>query len=249
MTTEILTPVGRLVQGSLTKGYDKDAEGRPLKTQAGNPRVKYFMALAIPKTDASINAIFQAIATEARISFPTLFDANGNCSSPLFAWKYTDGDTKPEKEGFAGHWIFNFSGGYAPTIYNAGGKGIKLDADTIKCGHYIRIAGTIAGNDSSQRPGVYLNPKIIEFIGYGAEIVQGMDGASVFGGTPATVPSYVQTTPTAPTGSAMYQPQQQQAPAPAYQPPWQPQQQQAPAVAPHPGFLNTTPPYVNNNND
>ena len=49
----ILTPPGRLVQGSLYKGSTQDAEGNPLivKTgpNAGQSRVDYFFAVAIPK--------------------------------------------------------------------------------------------------------------------------------------------------------------------------------------------------------
>ena len=50
----IVTPVGRLVMGSLYKPSTKDADGNPLvyKTglKAGQARSNYFLALAIPKT-------------------------------------------------------------------------------------------------------------------------------------------------------------------------------------------------------
>ena len=51
------TPVGRLVAGSLYKGQDKDAEGRPLVVkngpQAGQPRLDFYFAIAIPNRVAT----------------------------------------------------------------------------------------------------------------------------------------------------------------------------------------------------
>jgi hypothetical protein len=50
---EILTPVGRLVQGSLYNPNTTDAENRPLVfksgANAGQPRVDYYFGLAIAK--------------------------------------------------------------------------------------------------------------------------------------------------------------------------------------------------------
>ena len=51
--TNFTTPVGRLVMGSLYKAQDKDADGKPLLIKsgpnAGQPKVQYFFALAVPK--------------------------------------------------------------------------------------------------------------------------------------------------------------------------------------------------------
>ncbi len=123
--TQILTPVGRLVQGDCFEPQTTDAEGKPLLIKngpnAGQPRVEYFMAIAVPKTDAGYNEVWAAIHGVARAAFPSLFDAAGNCINPKFAFKVTDGDsqvpntkgTKPcDREGFPGNWIMNFSGGF-----------------------------------------------------------------------------------------------------------------------------------------
>jgi len=49
----ITSPVGRIVMGSLYDPSTTDAEGKPLVVKtgpnAGQPRVNYFFALAIPK--------------------------------------------------------------------------------------------------------------------------------------------------------------------------------------------------------
>ena len=107
MTTEridLLTPVGRLVQGSPFEPQTTDAEGRPLviKTgpNTGQPRVDYFMAIAIPKTDPGWPELWAKIQATAKRDFPSLFDAAGACINPAFAFKVVDGDsTVPNQKG------------------------------------------------------------------------------------------------------------------------------------------------------
>ncbi len=238
--THILTPVGRLVQGDCFAFQSKDAEGNPLiiKTgpNAGQPRVEYFMAIAIPKTDAGYPELWADIHTVARTAFPSLFDAAGNCIQPKFAFKVTDGDSaipntrgaKPcDKEGFPGNWILNFSGGFAPTCYTAGGKELIIAPEMLKRGDYIRIYGSVTGNDSQQQPGIYLNHSMVERVGFGEEINSGPSGDSVFGASAAALPAGASATP-----MASATPLAQSAPAPRAAAP-------APSnVAPAPDFLN-----------
>ncbi len=213
--TQILTPVGRLVQGDCFEGQTKDAEGNPLVVKngpnAGQPRVDYFIAIAIPKTDASYNELWAKIHGEKRAAFPSLFDASGNCINPKFAFKVTDGDSqvpntkgvKPcDRVGFPGHWVLNFSGGYAPKCYTAGGAERIVDPAMIKRGYYVRISGTVKGNGSQQQPGIFLNHSMVELVGYGEEIVTGPDANAVFGGTPvAALPAGASATPLAPAAA------------------------------------------------
>lgn len=209
---DILTPVGRLVQGDCFEGQTKDAEGKPLVVRegpnAGKERTTFFMALAIPKTEPTYAALWAQIHGEAARSFPTLFDAQGNCSLSTFAFKVRDGDsTIPNQsgkrpcdlEGFPGHWILNFSGGFAPKVYRKGGQELVQSPEEVKRGYYVRIAGSVAGNGSLLRPGVYLNHSMVELCGYGTEIYSGPDPA-LFGESPAAaLPAGASATPLAPT--------------------------------------------------
>ncbi len=220
--TTILTPVGRLVQGDCFDGQNTDAEGRPLVIKngpnAGQPRVDYFMALAIPKTDAGYAQLDATVRQTAASAFPTLFDPQGNCINPKFAFKITDGDSQiPNtkgvapctREGFPGHWILNFSGGFAPKCYTKGGAEVIVDKKAIKRGDYIRISGSVAGNGSMQQPGVFLNHSMVEFVGHGVEIITGPDAAAVFGGNPAPAagsPTPVAGTPIAQPAAAVVTP-------------------------------------------
>ena len=209
--TEILTPVGRLVMGDCFEAQTTDAEGKPLLIKngpnTGQPRVDYYMGIAVPKTDAGYNELWAKVHGEARLAFPGLFDAAGNCVNPKFAFKIIDGDSrvpntkgiKPcDREGFAGHWVLNFSGGFAPKCYTAGGAEVITDPNMIKRGYFIRIYGSVKGNGSQQQPGIFLNHSMVELVGYGEEIITGPRGDAVFGGSPAgALPAGASATPVA----------------------------------------------------
>ena len=216
---DILTPAGRLVSGDCFESQKTDAEGRPLVIKngpnAGQPRVDYFMGLAIPKTDPEFGPMYAKILGVAKADFPTLFDAAGNCINPKFAFKVTDGDsTVPNtkgvapvtREGYAGHWVLHFSGGFAPKCYTAGGAEQIMDASQLKRGDYIRIYGSVKGNGSMQQPGVYLNHSMVERVGFGAAIVSGPSGEAVFGAAGAVaLPVGASATPVA-SATPMAQP-------------------------------------------
>lgn len=227
----ILTPVGRLVQGSCFTGYDKDMEGKPLTIKtganAGQPRVQYFMALAIEKTNPDITNVLTKIAEVARQAFPTLHDAQGNCTKADFAWKITDGDQHPDKEGFAGCWVFKLSGGFAPKVRGNDPSILLTEEGSIKRGDYIRAYININGNGSTIRPGVFLNPVGVQFVAYGEEIITVDDGKDAFGAAPISgIPAGASAVPTAPASSPF---------AP-------PATAGVQGVQPHPGFLNVSKP-------
>jgi hypothetical protein len=212
--TEILTPVGRLVMGDCSKPQTKDADGNPLLYKSGasigQPRVNYYVGVAVPKTDPTYGVMYNKIYNEAKISHPNLFDASGNCINPKFAFKIIDGDSqipnekgkKPcDREGFPGHWILNFSNGFAPKCYineNGAYAEIPDPSAIIKRGYYVQVYGTVKGNGNTSKPGVYLNHSMILFCGHGEEIISGPDVNAVFGTTPSALPQGASATPLAP---------------------------------------------------
>jgi hypothetical protein len=261
------TPVGRLVMGSLYKAQTTDAENRPLviKTgpNAGQPRVDYFFALAIPKGSERHWAETEwgrKVWETGHKSFP-----NGQATAPTFAWKIVDGDStipnkagrKPcDREGYKGHWVVHFSGGYAPRIFNADGSAPIVEPDAVKLGYYVQVAGSVAGNESMQQPGVYINHSMVALAGYGPEIIVGPDPTQAgFGAAPlppgaSAVPVGGFTAPATPAPAAAYAPPAPPgapaaASAPVYTPPAPTPVAAAPAapaapamvVQPHPGFL------------
>lgn len=246
---DILTPVGRLVQGSCFEGDNTNMDGAPLLVKSGpnvgQPRTEYFIAIAIPKTDPALPAMMAKIQAEARRGFPQFFDAGGNCILPTFAWKIIDGDSqvpntrgvKPcTREGFPGHMVFNMSGGFAPKCYTTDTPPRAIvDPKGIKRGDYIRVYGSVAANMNATKPGLYLNHNMIQLIGHGQEIVTGPQAADVFAGAVALPPG-ASATPVAPAAALAPVGMPGAAPAPAWTPP------AAAAPAPAHDFLKAAPP-------
>ena len=177
-----VTPVGRIVQGDLYKAQTTDFDDRPLVDRNGQPRKIYFIALAIPKSDPGLTALFEAITRAGIEGFPSLHDANGKVTRADFAYKFKNGDDPAHKgkEGFAGCWVFNFSSGYSPDCYTRGGDVQIIDPREFKCGDYARVSGSTKGNGSDQKPGIFLNLGMVEKYDDGAPISVGPDAKEVF---------------------------------------------------------------------
>lgn len=219
--TNITSPVGRVVMGSLYSPNTTDAEGKPLVVKngpnAGQARTNYFFALAIPKGSEqhwAHTAWGRKIWDVGNAAFPQA------AQSPSFAWKIEDGDSqipnkrgrKPcDNEGWKGHWILKFSGGFAPKVYRQEGSGYVqvLDADYVKPGYFVEVAFSVDGNGSQTQPGVYLNHSMVCFRAFGQEISFGPNveeagfGQSALpaGASAMPLPSAVPM-PSGPTGAA-----------------------------------------------
>ena len=249
---DFVTPVGRIVQGSLYIPRTKDGEQKPLMYKSGDkkgePRSDYYVALAVPKgqeTHWAQTPWGQKIWNVAHKGF-----TQTQCQAPSFAWKITDGDslipnskgTVPAKcEGFPGHWILRFSGSQAPTLLRLNKLGKTeafLDKDAIMPGDYVEIACNVTDNESQQRPGVYLNHNMICFRATGDRIITGVDPDSVgFGQAP--LPPGVTVVP---TNSVMAPMETLAVPMQGYAVPTTVTVPVMPPIPPHPGILNQAPP-------
>lgn len=193
--SKITFPIGRMVWGSCYEAQTKNFDGTPLviKTgpDAGKPTQKFAFGVAIPKGPEQSWAQTpwgQLIVAEATASFP-----RGEYQQQSFAWKITDGDstaikkgaTRPinQATGYAGHWVISFSSTYAPKLCKDDGKTQLLEPNFIKTGHFIQVAGSVAGNKNLANPGVYINHEWVNWSFYGEEIVTGSDPLTAgFGG-------------------------------------------------------------------
>lgn len=212
---KFLTPGARMVQGSIFEPNKTDHLGAPLVVKTGpntgQPRVDYYYAVAIPKTDPGWPAIEATIKQVAAAAFPQFFPqgAQGACINKKFAWKYLDGDStdyddkgnRPcDKEGFPGHWILKLSRPNFSKCYKrnpAGALEELVDPTSVKRGDYIQVQVEVKGNGQTANPGVYLNHLLVQFLGYGAPITSGPDASAVFGATPAAMPAGASSTPVA----------------------------------------------------
>lgn len=196
ISEKLLTPIGRLVQGSLYEGQTTDAENRPLVhsngPKKGEAYKKWFFVIAIPKGPEkhwNETEWGKKIWGVGQSAFP-----NGQANSPTFAWKVKDGDSNiPNKrgnklcdqEGFPGNWCLNFTGTYKPVVVNADGSQVLTEDNLVNLGDYIQVFGFIIDNKSQQQPGIFLNHSHVALAGYGKRIYRSIDPKSVgFGGFP-----------------------------------------------------------------
>lgn len=239
----VQTGVGRIVWGNPGKSqHKKDQETNALILKDGQPIDVWAFGLAIPKQQF-IENVWPAMAAEAAAGF-------GAQIPPKFSWKYKDGDGvddkgKPysDREGYAGCYVLTISTeAFAPPIFKLNAAGNNYDVmpgEAIKTGDYVAVSLMLKVNVPTQRthtPGLYVNPQGIEFVGYGAPIVNGPDAMTMFGGTRHALPPGASTQPMqSPGAPGMPQPQQPAGmgmPQPGGmpgQPPMQQQPMQAPA--------------------
>ena len=212
---QFFTPVGRLVRGDcFTPTFDEKIVWKK-GPDKGKIKPNYYIGVAFSKTDANILKEFEKVRAiflaEAIKSFPNKFDKAGNCISPDFAFKITDGDSaipnSREKrpcdfEGYPGHWVINFSTAFPPSIVNKEAKPLESVSGIlkpIKLGDYIRVFGTVVGNGSPDKSGIMLNHKMVQLIQPGVEIKLGLDAKSIIDGATAPVlPAGVQDIPKVP---------------------------------------------------
>jgi len=226
-------PLGRLVQGNLYHGSDKDRKGIPrvYKTgqNAGQPLTLFFFAIAIAKngtTDFKQTTWGAQMAAIAAACWP-----QGQHQRPTFAWKVVDGDsTIPNEggtipancEGFPGHWIVKFSGTFAPktaTAVNGAAATWLNTPDAIKVGDYVEVSAQVDGNNPSESPGLYLNYEAVCLRAVGAPIIVSRDVAEMgFGAEPLPANLVTSTEGAAPAGSPAPPPAAPKAPAPPLPP-------------------------------
>jgi len=208
MSSYYVSPVGRFVGGDCFVGMTTDAEGSPLLTKSGpnigQPRTQFIIILAIAKNDPAWPEMAARISEAAKSAFPTLPAAQGPITGTGFAFKVTDGDsTVPNgkgvapcsREGYPGHWVVKFSGGYAPKCFTLGGASVITDPQQVLRGYYLRVQYSVAGNGSPMRPGIFINPHLVELVAKGEIISTGPDPRAVFSAPPPVLPPGAQSSP------------------------------------------------------
>ena len=201
---DIITPVGRIVWGNPLNGRPKtDQNNQPvINAQTGQQVTQWSFGLAIPKAECA--ALFQAMQQEAGTVFPQGAPQN-------FAWKFKDGDGLDDKgipfsnrEGYAGCVVLSISTeAFAPRVVRLAAGSYQQMTEGVKCGDYVRVALGIKAHAGKMGvrgsvPGLYLNPSMIEFIGYGQEIISGPDASTLFGGQAVALPAGASAVPLAP---------------------------------------------------
>jgi len=165
------TPVARLVWGDVYTARPKTETNGAAKlirsgADMGKPLHMVEFGIAIPKTQAhwaNEPDWGQKIWAEGHASWP-----GGQTGRPDFSWKVTDGDsTVPNTKGKRpadlehnrGHWLLAFSGMTPPEIWNSTSGQVVRDAtpELIMPGDEVQVFGSVSGNGSDLKPGMYLN--------------------------------------------------------------------------------------------
>ena len=215
----IVSQVGRIVQGSASFGATTDFYNEPLVwkkgANAGQPRQEWYVGIALAKGSPGADELFAQMMEVANT-------ARRNNIPQNYAFKFIDGDavdgkgkSYAEREGHAGHYIFRFTTSFQPKCYQDDGSGrmVEIPPEQVKSGYYVQVAGSIEDNGDMNKPGLYLNLNMISLVAYGQEIVSGPNADQVFGGqSQSALPAGASRTPMNPpnqfAGMAQGQPQQ-----------------------------------------
>lgn len=186
----------------------KDATGKPIFNQQGEPAMQYGFGLAVPKPGPQSTPeetknfmdLWNAIQAEAMALYPT------GKIPPGFSFKYKDGDGvdhngKPfsAREGYAGNLVYALTTSLPLKFFKYEGGAYVQVKEGIKCGDYVQVQVNVKGHlpkpGTQSKPGLYLNPNLTLFLGFGKEIVNAPDASSVFGAAPPPMPNGASATP------------------------------------------------------
>lgn len=234
----ILWTVGDLFKGRAKTDFNTK---QPLiDPKTGQAKMEYGFGLAVPKSVLNQTGagqpgeIWAAIHEEAYSLYPS------RQLPPSFAMKYKDGDGIDDKgvsfanrEGYAGHLVFACTTSLPIKFFKfEGGTHFQIN-EGIKCGDYVNVQLSIKAHPAQGqgKPGLYLNPNAVQFLGFGKEIINAPSAESIFGNVAPPLPPGASATPFAQAGFIV-PPVEQQPAAPQYAPP-----PVAAAPAPHYGVL------------
>lgn len=250
-----ITPVGRIVWGSVSERATKDYDGKDYAPGTG----PYQFGLAIRKDDPGVNDMLGKIYNQAVAGYPNNAamaqriqnEWQSGFAGLSFRFKIKDGD-KPNAKGqmndnTKGCWVFSLSTTLDFKACNAQGQ--EISRAEIETGYYVDLNVSVRVNENTDgTAGVYINPNVVRLIAFGEKITGGMSIEDAFKGhaAPTILPPGASATPLAPAGGmsvpgapAAAQP----APTPAASPaPGLPTASPSSQVQPHTAFVQGLPP-------
>lgn len=262
-----ITPVGRVIWGSIYERATEDYDGKPYEAGKG----PYQFGLAIRKDDPGVGDMLTKIYQQAMAGYATNAglqqrigqEWQSGFAGLSFRFKIKDGD-KPNAQGqindnARGCWVFSMQTSLDFKACNA--QNVEIDKKAIERGYFVDVHLGVKVNDNvDATAGVYLNPNVVRLIAYGEKIVGGISIDDAFKGhaAPVNLPPGASATPLAPGGMPAMPGASGAAPAatsPAAQPVATPPMPTAspssmpgapgggaPAAQPHTAFVTGLPP-------
>lgn len=220
VTGRIVWLVGDLFEGEPAMD-DRTNQRKVDKT--GQPMTNYGFGLAVPKSELGkisnpVNlendpgAIWYAIHVEAQKMFPPPAQVP---PGDKFAWKFKDGDSIDHngmpfagRDGYAGCMVFALTTTIPIKFFRWENGQNQLVTSGIKCGDYVRVQVGVKPKPGSGtiKPGLYLNPNAVQFLGFGALIESRVSGDTIFGQAAPALPPGATMMPTAPSTGMLIPP-------------------------------------------
>lgn len=204
----LVTPVGRVVWGSVYERQTEDYDGNKYNPGEG----PFQFGLAVLKSDPAIGQLLTALYQQAIGGYQNNAQIVGRINnewqsgftSGMFRFKIKDGD-QPNSKGLrnpntAGCYVFALQTTLPIKCGNA--QNAEIDPKAIKTGYFVDIAVSAKVNDKVDgTAGIYINPQVVRLIAFGEEITGGPSVEEAFAGhaAPTALPPGASLTPKAPT--------------------------------------------------
>lgn len=204
-----ITPVGRIIWGSVSERATQDYDGNNYEAGKG----PFQFGFAVLKTDPAVGGFLGQLYQQAKAGYSNNANMgvridnewNGGFQGLNFRFKVKDGD-RPNADGTMnanakGCWVFAMSTTLPFKCGNA--QNVEIDPKTVKRGYYCDVACSIKINEKTDgTAGIYINPNVVRLIAFGEEIVGGISVEDAFKGhaAPTALPPGASITPVAPAG-------------------------------------------------
>ena len=205
----LVSPVGRIIWGSVSERAAKDYDGKDYAPGTG----PFQFGLAILKTDPGLADFLGKIYQQAVAGYPNNQQMAARIQNEWqsgfaglnFRFKIKDGD-KPNANGqhnpnSAGCFVFSLS--TSLPFKCANDQNQEIDAKTIERGYFVRAAISCKVNENLDgTAGIYLNHDVVQLLAFGEKIVGGISIDDAFAGAalPTQLPPGASAVPVAPSG-------------------------------------------------
>lgn len=209
-----VTPVGRIIWGSVSELNTRDKDGKP---EPDADKHRYSFGLAILKNQPGINEFFGGLYQQAIAGYPNnqmmaqriqnQWQQFGNdLGGSGFKFKVKNGDAPLQRTGkpdpnAAGCWVIAFSTKLPITCSNTLNQ--QIDAKEVERGYFVEVATAYCVNEKlDHTAGMFVNPGVVRLLGFGEKIVGGVSIDDAFAGhaVPTQLPPGASFTPVAPSG-------------------------------------------------
>ena len=207
----LISPVGRIIWGSVSELNTRDITGKP---EPDVEKHAYTFGLAIRKNETGVDSLLQAFYQQAVAGYPNnqmmanriAQEWQSGFAGVAFRFKVKDGDRPLQRTGkpddnARGCWVISCKTKIPIKCANA--QNVEIDPKTVERGYFVDVALSIAVNEKTDNTaGLYVNPMVVRLLAFGEKIMGGVSIEDAFAGhaAPTQLPPGASATPVAPAG-------------------------------------------------